>query len=177
VNHGNWTRYRGWLIDPARELQIRFDALRPTSGRDVAVDVVVEARCGATGRVSQWNHGVQLYSFHADAEGRIQLRMTCEIGLSFDTRRIPPDVLLMPRVVDAQIELREFDLQRISSADGPLVRKLGDSLRADIEREINDRRHQLVEKLNRSIQKRQGELRLSVHDLAASGWDKLVNRP
>jgi hypothetical protein len=175
VNHGTWTRYRAWLIDPERQLQIRFENLRPSGNRRVLVDVHLEARCGATGRVSQWNRGIQLYSFHADAEASIQLQLTCEIGLEFDTRQLPPDVLLKPKVLDARLQLRDFQLQRISDADGPLVRRLGDSLRGDLEREVNERCEQLVEKLNRSIEKRSDQLRLSPNDLLSSGWNKLLH--
>jgi hypothetical protein len=176
VNHGTWTRYRAWLIDPERELHIRFENLRPSGNRQVQVDVTLDARCGATGRVSQWNRGVQLYSFHADAEANIQLQLTCEIGLEFDTRQLPPDVLLAPKVLGARLQLLDFQLQRISNADGPLIRRLGDSLRGDLEREVNERRQQLVDKLNRSIEKRSDQLRLSVNELVSSGWDKLLHR-
>ena len=80
-------------------------------------------------------------------------------------------------VTAGRLALLDFQLQRISSADGPFVRKLGDLLRDDIEREINERQPRLVEKMNRSLEKHQDELRISVRELLASGWNRFVNVP
>jgi hypothetical protein len=177
VNHGTWTQYRAWLVDPEQQLHLQSNNLRTTDDQRVAVDLLVSARVGASGRLSEWNRGLQLYSFRADAEASLQLKLSCELATRLDATRIPPDVILEPRVVDASLDLHNFQLQRISRADGPLVHKLGDMLRDDIEREVNSRRQKLVEKLNRALDKQSGNLRLSIHDLARNGWDQLVRTP
>ena len=174
VNHGTWTRYRAWLIDPENSLQIHLNSAYRSANQPAAFDLIVDARIGATGRLSEWNRGLQLYSFSADAEGKIRLQVSCEMALQFDTTRVPPDLLLAPKVTDAKLDLLEFRLHRISEADGPVVHKLGDSLQDELNREIQERRTKLVEKLNRAIDKNRDHLRLSVHDLVASGWGKML---
>lgn len=174
VNHGTWTQYRAWLIDPERELEMRLANLRSaTNSQGAALDITLEARLGATGRLSEWNHGLQLYSFHADAEGRVRLQLSCEFAVTLDATHVPPDFRLVPRVTQAKLDLPEFRLQRISSADGPLVHKLGDRLRDDVEREVNERQQAIVDKLNRALDKNRDKLRFSAHDLFAEGWAKL----
>jgi hypothetical protein len=177
VNHGTWTKYRAWLIDPHRDLHLKFENLRRAGNDRTAFELIIDARLGATGRLSEWNRGVQLYSFHADAEATVRLQLSCDLSLDLDATRLPPDVLLVPRITAGQLALRDFQLQRISSVDGPLVRKLGDLMRDDIEREINERQAKLVEKMNRSLEKHQDELRISVRDLLASGWNRFVSVP
>ena len=76
---------------------------------------------------------------------------------------------MAPRVTQAQIDLREFELHRISDADGPIVRKLGDGLKNVLQDELQDRRPKLVEKMNKSLDKQAGKRRLSLHDLTAGG--------
>ncbi|MGE0759343.1 MAG: hypothetical protein AB7F89_26945 [Pirellulaceae bacterium] len=177
VNHGTWTRYHAWLIDPEHQLRIRFANWRTTATRQVEFDLTLDARLGATGRVAEWNRGIQLYSFHADAEAVVQLQTTCQMALRFDAAQLPPAVQLVPRVTDARLTLQEFHLQRISNADGPLIHHLGDALRGDLEREVNERRDKLVEKLNRGLEKNSSHLRLSLPDLARQGWSQLVSEP
>ena len=177
VNHGTWTRYKATLVDPERQLQIHSGNMRQTEDQRVAFDLTVDAQLALSGRLSEWQLGVQLYSFSAEADATVRLTLTCETKLVFDTARFPPDVLLVPRVTNAELDLREFHLHRISEADGPLVRKLSHGLQDVLQDEINDRRQQLVDKINRTISKHSGKLRLSLHDLPLTGWAKTVSQP
>lgn len=174
VNHGTWSRYQAWLIDPEKQLTIHFGELRPSGTHRVAFDLTVEARVGANGRLAEWNHGIQLYSFGAEADGKIRMRMTCDLGWKMDVTNFPPDLVLDPRVTQANVELQEFHLHRLSDIDGSLAGKLGNELRDDLEREINERQAKMVEKINRAIDKRRDKLRLSAHDLVSSGWSRLL---
>ena len=177
VNHGTWTRYKATLIDPEHQLVIQSDHLRQTAEQHVAFDVTVDAKLALSGRLSEWQLGVQLYSFSAEADATVRLSMTCEAKLAFDTAKFPPDVLFVPRVTAAQLDLREFNLHRISEADGPLVRSLGDGLQDILQDEIHERRSKLIEKINRTLEKQSGKLRLSLHDLTVGGWSKVVTPP
>jgi hypothetical protein len=125
----NGVEYRAWLIDPHRDLHLAFKNLRRAGHDRTAFELIIDAKLGATGRLSEWNRGVQLYSFHADAEATVRLQLSCELSLGLDAR------------------------------------------------EINERRTKLVEKMNRSIEKHQGELRISVRDLLESSWNRFVNVP
>lgn len=174
VNHGTWTRYKAILVDPEHQLAIQFANLRQTPTQIAAFDLTVDARLTLTGRLSEWQQGIQLYSFSTEADAAVRLTMSCEARFTFDASKFPPDVLIAPRVTAAQLDLREFNLRRISDADGPLVRKLGDSVQDILQDEINERRGKLVEKMNRALDKQSGKLRLSVHDLTTAGWNKLV---
>ena len=174
VNHGTWTRYRAWLIDPENSLQIHLTEARRAENQAAVFDLIVDARIGATGRLSEWNRGIQLYSFSADADGKVRLHVSCEMGLRLDATKLPPDVLLAPKVTNAKLDLLEFRLHRISDADGPLVREFGEELHDELNREIQDQRVKLVEKLNRALEKNRDHMRLSVRDLVAGGWEKLL---
>jgi hypothetical protein len=169
VNHGTWTRYQATLVDPERTLFIQSTNLRPVADRRVAFDVIVDAQLFVTGRLSEWVHGVQLYSFSAEADATVRLVMQCEVGLEFLATHFPPEVRLVPRVTAADLELRQFELRSISDAHGPLVRKLGDGLHDILQDEIRERREKLVSKINRAIAKPGRELRLSLHDFLSEG--------
>ena len=55
-------------------------------------------------------------------------------------------------------------MQRLSKADGPIVREFGDGLEDILRKDLRDKNERLVGKLNRQIEKHQDDLRLSVSD-------------
>lgn len=173
ANHGTWKRYRAWLIDPEQEFEIQIEKMTATPEGKTAFDVVIDARLGAWGRLSEYARDVQLVSLSAEADARVRLRASCEMSLRLDVTKLPPDVILEPRVVSAELTLVDFHLVRISSRDGPLVRQLGKELHDVLQDEIDDRQAGLVAKINRQLEKHEDDLRLSVSDLAASGLRQL----
>jgi len=173
ANHGTWKRYRAWLIDPEEEFEIQIENMAATPEGKTAFDVVIDARLGAWGRLSEYALDVQLLSISAEADARVRMRATCEMSLRLDVTRFPPDVILEPKVVRADLKLVDFHLVRISDLDGPLVREFGEELHDVLQDEIADRQVKLVEKMNRQLKKHEDDLRLSVADLAASGLRQL----
>lgn len=174
VNHGTWTRYKAILVDPDRQLGIQTNHLRQVANQRVAFDLNIDAKLDLVGRLSEWRHGVQLYSFSAEADATVRLSITCEVGLKFDSTRFPPDVYLAPSATAAKLELHEFHLHAISDLHGPLVREFGEELHDILQDEISERQGKLVEKINRSLDKHSGKLRISLHDLTTGSWSAVV---
>ena len=172
ANHGTWKRYEARLIDPQQTFDVRVENIRPTESDRVAFDIHVDARLATFGRLSEWQLGLQLFSFGVDADATVRLQMTCEARLRLDFKHLVPDILIEPEITDASLQLVDFDLKRISDLRGPGVRELGDSLRGVLQDEINKRRPKLVAQANRQIEKKRDKLRLSVSDLAKDGWQK-----
>ncbi len=173
ANHGTWKRYRAWLIDPEHAFQIEIEKMVATPEGKTAFDVVIDARLGVWGRLSEYALDVQLLSLSAEAEARIRLRVRCEMSLRLDVTHLPPDVILEPHVVSAQLSLVDFDLIRISDLDGPVVREFGEELHDVLQDEIASRQAKLVDRINRQLEKHEDDLRLSVSEMAASGLRQL----
>jgi hypothetical protein len=173
ANHGTWKRYRAWLIDPDQEFQIQIENMAATPEGKTAFDVVIDARLGVWGRLSEYALDVQLLSISAEADARVRLRVSCEMSLRFDVTRLPPDVILEPHVVDAKLILIDFDLVRISDLSGPVVREFGEELHDILQDEIADRQAKLVARINRQLKKHEDDLRLSVADLLTSGLNRV----
>lgn len=173
ANHGTWKRYRAWLIDPEHEFEIRIERMAATPEGKTAFDAVIDARVGAWGRLSEYVRDVQLLSISAEADARVRMRASCEMSLRLDVTRFPPDVVLEPHVVSAELTLIDFRLVRVSDLDGPLVREFGEELHDVLQDELADRQTKLVEKINRQLKKHEDDLRLSLSDLAASGLKQL----
>ena len=170
VNHGTWKKYEIRLIDPYQRFQVQVEDPRALDDGRVGFEAQVDAAVEVFGRLAQWERGVQLFSLSAEATAVVRLRVSCRVAMKLDPSRFPPDVRFEPEITSADLQLIQFRLHRISQASGPLVRELGSAVRDFVESKIADRRHQLVRRINRQIEKQQDDLRLSIHDLLATKW-------
>lgn len=173
VNHGNWTMYRVELLDPKEELAVRVNDVRESGDGRVAFDTSFTMRVHAFGRNSKWVKGVQLYSFSADANARLTLRIQGTIGMTMDVAKLPPDVLVDPMVTSAEVQLEEFDLYRVSDVGGEVAQQLGRGVRNLLNKKIEEQNQKLAGKLNRQIDKKRDRLRFSMSDLVKSKWSKM----
>jgi hypothetical protein len=176
VNHGSWKRYQVQLVNPDRELLARVENVRSVPGKGACFDLLVESPLAASGRWSEWQQGVQLFSVSAEAYARVRLRVACAVGISFQLKGTAPKLSLDPEVIDAQLELTDFRLHRISDFDGPAVHKLGHALRGVLQDEIADRRAKLVTRMNSQIDKHRDVLTVSPDDLVKQGLGQIWQR-
>ena len=165
VNHGLWKHYKVWFDRPGKHLKVRIKSLRRIDGGRFAFDVLIRARLSGSARHSQWERGVQIYNVSAEGTADIELRLQCEVGL-----RVVPEgyflaLALEPEVKGLDIDLRNFDLNRVSKLGGNFAHELGEGLKHTVERKISKREGRFLDKLNASIAKRRDRLVLSPADL------------
>jgi hypothetical protein len=176
VRHGRWKMYRVELEDPHRDLDIQL--LNPReSDSGLLFDIEATARLQTFARYSNWRYGVQVFSVSGDAEARVHLKATCEVALKLDPKHLPPDVLVVPRVREAEIHLIELDLQRLSHLRGDLAQEIGRGLRRIVNEALTKRQEELTRRMNQQLAKKQDNLRLSLYDLATSRWQSVLQRP
>jgi len=173
ANHGTWRRYRIEPMDPAKHFSLAVEKIYPGTGRRTAVDIRGRARVQAFARVSEWRRDVQLYSLSLEADAELEMLLTCEVGMTTDAAKFPPDIVLNVEVTDARLQMTDFRARRLSKLDGPLIREMSGTLRGIIERKLEDKRTKLISKLNREIAEHSDQLRLSLADFAASRWQKV----
>jgi hypothetical protein len=176
VPHGRWQMYRVELRDPHRDLDIHLKNPRE-SERGMVFDLEATARLHTFARHAHWRYGVQLFSVSAEADARVWLRATCEVALQLDPKHLPPDVLVVPRVREAEIRLLELDLQRLSHLRGDLAQEIGRGLRRILNDTLAKRQEELTQRMNQQLEKRQDKFRLSLVDLATSRWKSILQRP
>jgi hypothetical protein len=174
VKHGTWKRYQVRLVDPEQRFQIRLEDVRTGADSRPEFTVRVDARLAAFARLAQWEYGVQLIALSANAQADIRFRATCSLGSRLDPSRFPPDLLLEPEVTDADLELVDFRLQRVSQLNGSLAHELGKALHDVIEDRIDKEDRRLPEKINRQIDKNRDRLRFSIRDVLDSQWGGLA---
>lgn len=168
VNDGVWKKYRVTLVEPEKNLVVRIENLRKLESGRYAFTLFVTAKLHGWARAVVYEHGVHVVSLEGEGDTSVRLWLDAEIGIeSVSGQSLVPGVAIRPTVTAARLKLEEFELTRISDVSGPIVRELGDGLRHVIEEKLSG--PELVEKINRSIEKRRDRLEFSP--------DKLFSKP
>ncbi|MBW3600721.1 MAG: hypothetical protein KY475_26085, partial [Planctomycetes bacterium] len=174
ANHGTWKMYRVWLLDPNEQLDLSVMNVRRQEDGSVAFDLHAGARLGLMGRVSEWRHDVQLFSFSAEGAARVRVALQCQAAMRLDPRKLPPDLVLAPKVNAADLVIEEFHIDRVSKVGGDVAEEIGREIRRSLEEKLAEDRTDLADKLNRQIAKNEDKLRLSLHDALASKWGSWI---
>lgn len=172
VNDGMWKRYEIRLPEARDSISVTVDRLQIVDDNRGRIELRAETPVHLFGRIAYWEHGVQVFSVNADANATVRIHLTADVGMKFDLLKLPPDLVLDPRVVEARIELLDFRLNRVSQLHGPLAKHLGEGLRETIDDRVAAANATLVDKLNRQIDKQRDRLRLSWSDTLSKQWSK-----
>jgi hypothetical protein len=156
VNHGVWKHYRVVLVEPEKNLRVRIENLRSLETGRVAFTLFVSTKLHGWARAKVYEYGVHLGAYEAEGDATVRLWIDGEIAIEAAPAEYLVGIAVRPHVSNARLAIDDFHVTRISDVSGPIVRELGDSLRGVIEDEINGPK--LVEKLNRSIEKRRDRL-------------------
>ncbi len=173
VNHGSWYFYRVTLQDP-KQLELRLDNIEATDDGRFSFSVFAEAPVHTFARHSQWQWGAQLWSINGEIDSRVRVKADCSVQVQFNPTKLPPDVILKPRVESVDIELLTFELRRVSQLGNDITKPLSKTVRELIESELRQRRSELPAKINRQLEKKKDKFRISLHDIVQSKWKKLL---
>jgi hypothetical protein len=173
VNDGLWTEYRGELVDPNKELQIRVENLHSSGPGQSSLQLFLAARLHGEARLEEWKNGVKLLNITTDADCKIEARIDMDVRWHWQPGTLFGDVAVEPKVTGADLRLVDFDLKKVSLLQGWAARELGDGLKHTVQKQLHREEPKLVEKLNAAIQKKQGKLRFSPDAAVATGFSKL----
>lgn len=159
VNHGTWKYYKVKMIDPEEHLDVRIENLRSLKAGQIAFSCFFESKLEYVAKARIYNRGVHIITLSGEGTTGLRLWLDCEVTLKLTPATVMSGLAIQPEVVNARLELDDFDLDRVSKAKGPLVHELGDGLRFFIEEELDGPK--LAAKLNRAIEKKKDRLRFA----------------
>ncbi len=168
VPHGVWKHYTLRLVDPRQNLRVQLADLRTLPSGRTAFTLHLAAKVDAWGRAKVYQYGVHLIALEMESDLRVRLAIQGELGVETTGSGAETALAIVPVVTRADVAIDEFHLRRVSNADGPIVRELSGGVRRLVEDELNG--PQLVEKLNRSIEKRRDALSFRPAELFHGDW-------
>jgi hypothetical protein len=164
VNSGTWTKYHVAFVEPEKHLHIEFHQLQSNPAGGIDFSVSVEGLLDVHGRMSQWLRDVQLVSISVDADAVVKLTMSGTVLFKLNPLKLPPDVIIRPKVEQAVVELSYFRVRRVSQIGGDFAKVLGEGARGTVDRKIDETNAKLVDKMNKQIEKQHDKMILSLQD-------------
>ena len=124
VNHGTWRKYSAELLDPANQFSVEVKNIRQTENKQLAFEIAFDSWLRLHARQSKWLKGVQLYSFSAEGKAKVRLRLSVEMDILLDPSRLPPDIVFRPAVSQANLQVDEFRIDRVSKLGGEFAQQV-----------------------------------------------------
>ena len=173
VNDGLWQRYVVTLVEPEKNLHVRFDKARSVDANRFAFSLQLESKLRGEAHIERWRKGIKMLNTSAQGDLVVRARLDFDLGIRLEPGKLLTDVVLDPRVTGVDLELVDLDLRRVGVLGHDVAHELGDSLTPLIADQLNDREPKILAKANAAIDKRRDRLRFSLATFLKSGWSKL----
>lgn len=182
VNHGRWQKYSVSLRDPLRQFSVAIPGVRQTAEGALVVEIDISAALNISARQSQWQRGVQLYSLSGEGWAQIDLHVECELTtqLKRDAQADKKSRHLLsfqPRVLRAELNLREFHLDRISKVGGEVSQQLGRWIEDELRQKISEQSSELTVRLNKQIERNLDKLVVPLDEIWSGDWTTKLATP
>ena len=167
VNHGNWLQASGKLVEPEKLFQLKAARLPAPEKGTQRYDLEVSARLRVTGRQQQWSYGVMLWSISAEAVVDVTLHLVLDVKSQVVQNDEGTRLRFLPEVTQAEAQLTDFSLRRISHLKGKPVQEFGDLFERLLRQRVGRENKYLARRINTALEKKRERLEIPF-DIA--GW-------
>jgi hypothetical protein len=169
--NGTWKRTRLWFDDPAKDVQITVKDLQKPEGKPYQVKLEVVAALHAERERQQWLKGIRLAQVEVEGDATVGLTFDVDVTTSLNLAKLPPEVLLSPKVTKVAIEMKEFQIRKAGPFDGPLVRELSMELKGVVQELVRTREPTVEDFANAAIASKfkDGKIAVSASTLLKAG--------
>ncbi|MDA1230954.1 MAG: hypothetical protein O2856_09285 [Planctomycetota bacterium] len=152
VNHGNWLRASGKLVDPEERFLLHVAQLPDPEQGTKRYDVDVSARLRVTGQQQQWTHGVMLWSISAEAVTDVELHVILDVKTQVVRTDKGTRLRFLPEATEAEARLADYSLRRISHLKGKSVQEFGDLFESLIHQRVERENKNLANRINKALE-------------------------
>ena len=160
VNHGNWQQASGHLVKPEETFQLRAARLAEPEQGTQQYDINVSARLRVTGRQQQWSYGVMLWSISAEAVADVKLHLVVDVKSEIVETEKGTRLRFSPKVCQAEAELADYSLRRISHLKGKPVQEFGDLFKNLIQKRVARENQKLAMRINTALEEKPDRLEI-----------------
>lgn len=153
VPDGTWKRTKVWLDDPSKNIQIQVRELKKLEGKNYRL--VLDATVALHGERERkiWRNGIHLVGLSVQADALIGVSLDCDVAVTINAAKFPPEVTVEPKIVESRLDLKEFDLNRVGIVEGDLPRDIGNELKGILQELIKLYEPEVKERANVAIAK------------------------
>jgi hypothetical protein len=126
--HGTWRKFKGKIENPDKNLKIVIKDFKQRDPKTYRVVADVDATILVHAEVQHWQKGLLLLGADAAADANFTAAIVCDIGVSLNLKKFPPELNIEPKVTDLGLEFIDFKVR-----NGPILKgELGDQVRRDL---------------------------------------------
>ena len=157
--HGVWRKIKLWAADPDKDVQIRVRELKPVKLTTYRLVVEADLNLQTWSEVQHWQKGLALVGFIAEAETAVRLNLGCDVAITLNAKKFPPEFKIEPNVTDLQIDLKDFTLKKATlrrlgiGIEGDAAKAAGDQFKGIVQGIIRDAEPAIKERANEAIVK------------------------
>jgi hypothetical protein len=128
VPHGTWRRFKGKIEQPDKNLKIVVKDFKQIDGKNYRIILDVDVIVLTHTEIQQWQKGLLLIGGQAAIDVNMTAAIVCDVGVSLDIKKFPPELKIEPKVSELGLDLVDFKVRNGSIVGG----ELGDNLRNDL---------------------------------------------
>ncbi|MCI0378359.1 MAG: hypothetical protein L0215_12190 [Gemmataceae bacterium] len=152
VPHGLWKRFKVYMADPAKDLDIEVQHFSKVDDKTYRVEVEADALVVGEGRLAQWINGLEIIGLSAKGEALINIYVTCDVGVAIKFKGLLPDVIIEPKIAELKITLEDFKLHNVGPVQpGPRIQELGNDLRGAFNSLLKTMEPEIRQQANQAI--------------------------
>ena len=114
--HGPWRRFQGKIEDPDKNLKIIVKDFKKLDEKTYRIVFDVDTTILCHGEWQQWQKGIMIIGAEALADANFTAALVCDVGVSLDLKKFPPELNIEPKVQELGLNLVDFKLR-----DGPIL--------------------------------------------------------
>jgi hypothetical protein len=171
--HGTWKRTKVWVDDPAKDVKITIREFRKVEGKPSRLVLEATAALHVERQRKGWQKGLPLLDVTVFADAVVKADVECDVSVSLDTKKFPPELSVEAKIAECKLELKEFDLKQVGRVEvtGEVPKLVSEELRGFLQAALKSYEPELKEQANKAIARTLKEARGSLAP------DKLLPKP
>ncbi|QDT55362.1 hypothetical protein Pan44_34050 [Caulifigura coniformis] len=168
VNHGFWRRFSMSLINPDKTLELDIRNIRKTPDGATRFDLFVAVRARCETQFALWTWGVKGINGTVESDVTVQALLDCSfrVDSEFMPDSLLPVFVVQPHFHDLDLKLTDVDTRKIGLLGGWVAEELGNGTRKAFEDLLQSQERPLLERIRKTVAKKQDRLRLNPADAA-----------
>ena len=175
--NGVWRRYKARIEDPQHDLKIQVRDFAKVDSKNYRLVIDSDVLVRGQGEIQNWVKGIALGKAVGQADARFDLAMTFNIGVTLDTKKFPPNIIVDPKLTDLKVDLKDFKLNRLANPttnlaiEGEPARALGNDFKDNLKSIIKNFEPEIKKRANEAIAQslKEGKGNISATELLRIG--------
>lgn len=166
--HGSWKKAKVWMDNPEKDFMLTVTELKPQEAAKYRLALTSTAPLLVDFEFQQWLNGLMLVGVNGRAKAKLKVDLDCDVGLTLDITKFPPEVNVEPKIAKTKIEVRELEVFNPGTAKRPeLAQSLNGEIQNLVQGMVQDAEPKIQDEANKAITQalREGKGKISASKL------------